>query len=146
MLDRPVLNLSTYFETHRSEYYARLQAVRERYELDEWVKFFAGGVEESALETAARIKALIEIRERYRTEVSEFRSGLPYLIDAIFENPILTVAKVQARLNVSQPTASSLLKKAQQLGWLIPLARAGRGGKQSWYAHEIWAATTSEKP
>ena len=40
LLPQPLLYLSAYFEQHRSAYYDRLHAVRERGELREWLLFF----------------------------------------------------------------------------------------------------------
>ncbi len=45
LLPQPLLYLSAYFERRRSDYYDRLQAVRERGELLEWLGFFLAGVE-----------------------------------------------------------------------------------------------------
>ena len=43
-LPAPLLYLSSYLEDHRPEYYERLQAVRERGKLQEWIQFFLTAV------------------------------------------------------------------------------------------------------
>ncbi|KQO63582.1 hypothetical protein [Curtobacterium sp. Leaf261] len=120
--------------------YARLQAVRERGEIDEWIQFFAQAVTERALDSSARIQKLVEIRERYRVDSYADRSALPSLVDVVFRSPVLTVASVRRQLGVSQPTASGLLRRAEGHGWLRSLGRSGRGGRERWRADEIWAA------
>lgn len=140
ILPAPILHISGYFERHRTEYYERLQAVRERGEVDEWVQFFAEAVTVRANDSAERIRKLVEIRERYRLAARTERSALPGLVDVIFKNPVLTVASVRRALGVSQPTASTLLRRGEEYGWVRSLGRAGRGGRERWRADEIWNA------
>ena len=139
----PILYISGYFESHRYEYYDRLQAVRERGEIDEWIQFFCAAIATQANDSARRIRSLVEIRERYRSGSQSERSALPGLIDIIFRNPVITVSSVQRTLKVAQPTAASLIKKAEQRGWVSSMGRWGRGGKQRWLAREVWAAVAS---
>lgn len=142
-LPAPVLYISGYLENHRQEYYERLQAVREKGEIDEWIQFFCAAVSKQANDSAARISALVEIRERYRSSVRSERSALPGLIDIIFSNPVITVSSVQRTLGVSQPTAAATIRKAIEYGWVRSMGRWGRGGKERWLAREIWEAVAS---
>ena len=50
ILKLPLLYLSYYFKRYRSEYYDRLQAVRNRGDWEGWLKFFLRGVYEVAKE------------------------------------------------------------------------------------------------
>jgi len=142
ILTAPILHISGYFESHRSHYYDRLQAVRERGEIDEWVQFFAAAVEFQANESAGRISTLLTIRERYRAQVRGQRSQIGDVIDVLLEHPVVTVNTVVREAQVTQPTASGLLRKAEQLGWVRSAGRWGRGGKERWVADEIWTAVT----
>jgi Fic family protein len=66
ILTKPVLYLSHFFKRHRSEYYERLQAVRDRGEWEEWLAFFLTGVTEvsgEATETARRIILVAKLVE-----------------------------------------------------------------------------------
>lgn len=142
ILSAPILHISGYFEANRNQYYDRLQAVRERGEIDEWVQFFAAAVEHQANESAGRIRTLLDIRERYRAQVRGDRSQVADLIDVLLENPVITVNAVVRALAVTQPTASNLLRRAERLGWVRSAGRWGRGGKERWVASEIWQAVT----
>lgn len=142
VLTAPVLHISGYFETHRPEYYQRLQAVRERGEIEEWVQFFCAAVEDSAARSSTRIRTLLELRERYRQEASSERSFLPVLIDTIFRNPVITVNTIMEAAQITQPGASKLVHKAEARGWITSVGRWGRGGKERWLATEVWAAVT----
>lgn len=97
-----------------------------------------------ASESAARIQALVNVRERYRQETLRDRTALPAVVDLIFKNPVVTVASVMKAAGVSQSTASAALRKAERRGWLRTVGRWGRGGKERWIAGEIWAAVTEE--
>ena len=143
-LPQPVVNLSSYFEDYRTEYYQHLQAVREKGEINQWVQFFAQGVERQAAETAQRITTLLEIQHRYRNQVAGERSRVRDLVDVLIQNPILETATVSSLLQISTTTAGKIMQKAQTFGWVLPMNRSGRGGRQYWYAHEIWSATTTE--
>ncbi|MDZ8275334.1 Fic/DOC family N-terminal domain-containing protein [Microbacterium aquimaris] len=143
VLTAPILQISGYFEKNRATYYDRLQAVRERGEIDEWVQFFAAAVEHQANESADRVSALVRLRERYRADARGDRSQIADLIEVIFRNPVVTVGAVVKELDVTQPTASNLLHKAEHWGWVRSVGRWGRGGKERWLAAEIWATLTT---
>lgn len=145
VLTAPILHISGYFEQRRNEYYDRLQAVRERGEIEEWVQFFAAGVEEQADRSSARIRALVALRERYRREAMNDRSALSAVIDLIFRNPVVTTPSLMRAAEVSQPTARAALRRAEERGWLRSAGRWGRGGKERWVAPEIWAALTGSE-
>ena len=142
VLSAPILHISGFFERNRNVYYDRLQAVRERGEIDEWMQFFSSGVEQQADLSSARIRSLIEIRERYRRESSSDRSALPEVIDVIFRNPVVTTPALMRVGDISQPTVRAALRRAEERGWLRSVGRWGRGGKERWFAPEIWAAVS----
>jgi len=143
VLSAPILPISGYFERHRDEYYDRLQAVRERGAIEEWLQFFCEGVEQQSNQSAARVRALVEIRERYRRETINDRSALTSVVDLVFRNPVVTVQAVMRHAGVSRPAASGALRRAEGRGWLRSAGRWGRGGRERWIATEVWAALSS---
>jgi len=144
VLTAPILPISGYFERNRNDYYDRLQAVRERGEMEEWIQFFCEGVEQQANQSGARIRALVEVRERYRRETINDRSAITSVIDLIFRNPVVTVSAVMKIAGVSRPAASAALRRAETRGWLRSAGRWGRGGRERWIATEVWSAVSSE--
>jgi Fic family protein len=146
VLTQPSFGISSYLERYRSEYYERLQAVRERGELDEWVGFFARGLISEAQTYRHRILTLTRLRASYRNHAGTNRASMLGFIDSLFRQPIITVRHVQDAVGLSQPASAALIRKAEGWGWLTPLPRRGRGGMQRWFAHEIWTATTDEQP
>lgn len=137
-LPLPLLYLSNYFETHREEYYERLQAVREDADIEGWLVFFLDAVRAQADDAVARSRRLISIRESYHSEAIKERSSLPRLVDIIVRNPFVTVKSVQDQLELTNQGARNLIKNAETRGWLRSLGTHGRGGRERWYSPAIF--------
>lgn len=137
-LPLPLLYLSNYFESHRSDYYAYLQGVRESGAIDVWLIFFLRAVREQARDAISRSQSLVEIRERYTRAALLERSSLPRLVELIIKNPYVTVKYVETQLELTNQGARNLIKNAEVRGWLTSLGNFGRGGREHWYAQEIF--------
>lgn len=120
VLSRPLLYLSYYFKRHRSEYYERLQAVRERGDWEGWCKFFLRGVAqvaEQATEVARRILAMRD--EHLRLVRAALRTtNAPTLLEKLFHRPLTTVNHCAHQLGVSYQAANRLVGQFVQLGLL----------------------------
>ncbi|WP_328645202.1 Fic family protein [Amycolatopsis sp. NBC_00348] len=137
-LTRPLLYLSGYLENHRSEYYDRLQAVREKGEIQQWIQFFLRAVRDQALDSVKRASGIVALRERYLTESQKDRSRVAAIVPLIFRNPYISVQDVQQAVGVSDQGARDLLSKAEQYGWITKYTTIGRGGRTLWAAEEIY--------
>lgn len=137
-LNAPLLYLSGYLETHRREYYDRLQAVREEGDIQGWLVFFLQAVASQADDAVNRAAQLVEIRERYRAEVASARSRIGGVVDLLFANPFVTVARVERELGGTNQGARNLIKDAVSRGWIREIGSWGRGGRTYWVADEIW--------
>jgi len=116
-LSQPLLYLSEYIEARRREYYARLQAVRTQGDWNGWITYFLQGVLETATEAVERAGKLMSLRELYRTKLKG-RPKAILLVDALFMNPYLTVARAQKLLKSSNPTARQAVKTLEEAGML----------------------------
>ncbi len=115
-LPQPLLYLSSYFERHRTEYYDKLQGVRERGDLDAWLRFYLTGVETQANDALARAERLLDLRESYRARViNSTRSQAVALVDSLFANPIITARRVEKMHNVKRPTSLRMLDLLRDL-------------------------------
>lgn len=137
-LPHPLLYLSHFFETHRDEYYDRLQAVRERAEIQEWFIFFLEAVKAQAFDAITRARRLITIREEYTAEAMQERSNLRRLVDIIVSNPFVTTKYVETELQITNQGARKLIRNAEARGWLRSLGTGGRGGRELWVAYAIF--------
>ncbi len=134
-LPAPLLYLSGYFDQHKSDYYDRLQFVRERGEGTEWLQFFLDGVAVQATDAVDRAEQLSDLREDYRSRLQG--GGRSHqAVDLLFANPILTVKYVQGRLGVSQPGATNILRRLAAVGIVEELG-IGPGVRHRWIAREV---------
>lgn len=137
-LGTPLLYLSGYLETHRREYYDRLQDVREQGSIQEWLQFFLTAVRRSSDDAVQRAEKLVALRETYIAEAAKTRSNLPALVDLVFTNPFLTVARVERRTGLTNQGARNLIKEAARRGWVEEIGTSGRGGKVYWIARALY--------
>lgn len=134
----PLLYLSGYLETHRREYYERLQAVRERGEIQQWLQFFLTAVQRQAEDGVDRAGQLIRVREDYVTAAARSRSRIGEVVPLILANPFVTVRRVEAALKITNQGARNLIRDAESRGWLRPVEVRGRGRRQYWVARQVF--------
>jgi Fic family protein len=140
ILEQPLLYVSPYMESSRRQYYERLQAVRERGEIQEWLQYFLTAVTKQAEDAQERARSLVDLRERYRTELAGTRSRASEVVDLAMANPFLTVRRVERPLGVTNQGARLLIRGLQDRGWLNPMGSVGRGGgRVYWLAHEVFS-------
>jgi Fic family protein len=130
VLQQPLLYLSLYLKTHRSDYYRLLQEVRERGAWEAWLEFFLDGVADTAnqaFETANRIAALLsENRERIVAEADRTGSVLQ-VHDLMRTRPFLTATAAAAQSGLAMPTVNAALAQLQSLGLVEEVTGRKRG-------------------
>jgi Fic family protein len=116
-LSQPLLYLSGFLEAHRSEYYDRLQKIREESDWIGWVNFFLRGVAEQARDALDCAERILTLKERYRDRLQIKRANgtVLALLDGLFLNPYVTVAGAAKHLNVTFATAQSAINKLEDL-------------------------------
>jgi Fic family protein len=137
-LTTPLLYLSGYLETHRLEYYERLQAVRARGEIQQWLQFFLTAVARQAEDGVSRANKLVQLRETYVNNAMRARSRVGELVALLFANPFVTVKRVEVALKITNQGARKLIQEAETRGWLEQFAVMGRGGRQYWIARTVF--------
>jgi Fic family protein len=119
-LHKPVLYLSHYFKQHRSEYYERLQAVRDRGEWEQWLRFFLVGVMQVAAEAAETARRVLQLREAHRETIArEFGrvAGNGHrVLESLFDRPIISVENVVALTGTSFAAANTLVARMVDAG------------------------------
>lgn len=146
MLPAPLLYISSYLEQNRRQYYERLQGVRERAEIQEWLQFFLTAVAVQAEDAVARAEHLHDLRERYRSELSGSRSRAVEVVDRMFVNPVLTVPGIATALGITNQGAANLVRQLESRGWLRRAGSFGRGGRNYWIADEVLSAISDPAP
>ncbi len=111
-LSQPLLYLSAYIERNRKDYYELLQGVRTRADWRSWILYFLRGVEEISKEGVERSGRLMELRERLRARVPGNKNAVR-LLEKLFENPYVTVARAAKLLSVTVPTARQAIRQLE---------------------------------
>ena len=112
LLSQPLLYLSYYFKVHRTEYYDRLQAVRDRGDWEGWLRFYLVGVRTVALESTDKTRAVLRLRQLDCDRVAGLgtRSGRALrVVDHLYRFPYVTIRAVQKLSGLSYNTASALV-------------------------------------
>ncbi|MEW5938293.1 MAG: Fic family protein [Chloroflexota bacterium] len=144
LLPQPLLYLSAYIEKHRSEYYARLLAVSQRGQWEEWLVFFLTGVRDQSREAARRVQALQTLRENYQQRFVRKRDSarLNKLVDYLIGHPIVTIRQVADGLQVADyKIAQRHVVKLREAGILREVT--GKLRNRVFRADEIWKAIES---
>lgn len=139
VLSQPLLYISGYLEANRSEYYQRLQAVREGGEIQQWLQFFLNAVEAQARDGIWRAGALVQVRERMLIEAQQSKARLHYVVDSLVRNPFITVSVIQRAAGFTSQGARNLIRQAEERGWIRSIGSSGRGGREHWYSPEIFS-------
>ncbi len=111
--------MSPWFEARRLEYYDRLLAVSCVGEWDQWVSFFAQGLEESAQTTRGQMLQLVEVQSTLKEPIraSSLRADSAHaLVDYAVANPSFTVRQVERDLALSYGRANGLVAQLVDLG------------------------------
>jgi len=121
-LQRPLLYLSHYFKQNRTEYYDRLQAVRDTGDWESWLKFFLRGVAVVAREATATARKVEDLREEDRKRITAQMSrgatkGL-VLLEQLYSRPIVDVVAVSKIVDRSIPNANDLVRELCEIGIL----------------------------
>lgn len=120
VLRRPMLYLSHYLKQRRSEYYDRLQAVRDDGDFEGWLKFFLEGVKIVSDEGVATARAVQEMREQHRALLArEFDSGTALrLHEFMFQQPMFKVSDAADAIGRTYPVANTLVAGLERQGLL----------------------------
>jgi Fic family protein len=127
-LSQPLLYLSAYIEKHRQDYYTLLQRVRTHGDWASWLRYFIHGVELIATDAVKRTTRLLDLRKQYQERVrARELYGTAPLIDELFVNPYVTVARAERVMKVSNPTARAAVKNLQGMKILKEITGRGWG-------------------
>ena len=122
ILPAPLLYLSAYFEATRQEYYARLLAITEQGEWEQWLEYFLTGMAGQAEDALGRIERIDALLAGWRQQLSSASSRLPERALELFtENPFWSVGKLAERTGVAFTTAQRAIDRLESAG-IVALA------------------------
>jgi Fic family protein len=127
LLELPILYLSRYITTHKSDYYRLLQAVRDQGAWEEWILYMLRAVQDTSLQTLELIQGIGSLMAAYKHRI---RSEHPRiysqdLLNNLFRHPYTRIEFVQNELDVSRQTAAKYLDQLSVAG-IIEKRTAGK--------------------
>jgi len=143
LLDIPVLYLSRYIISKKSEYYEQLQKVRETGNWEPWILFMLDGVENTAKEGVLLINAIHKAMKKYKHEI---KAKLPKLysqdlLNNLFKYPYTKIEFIERDLSVSRSTAIRYLEELVKNDFL----KKQKLGRESYYVNNSLIELLSQK-
>ncbi len=121
-LKRPLLYLSHYFKGYRTDYYDRLQAIRDKGDWESWLKFFLRGVFEVSEEATNTARDIVRLREEHRLMITDKFGGAVgnaiTLLENLYWSPIISINHVAKVTNLAYANANKLVGKFMQMNLL----------------------------
>lgn len=133
----PNLYVSEFLETHRRDYYERLNGVSENNEWIAWIEFFLRAVREQAKASKERIDRIENLYKDLRERLPEFNSiYASSLLDALFTQPTFTPTSIAKNANIPNlQTALNLIAKFVKAGLLRDLTPERERNKLYYFDH-----------
>ncbi len=128
---KPVFCLSVFFEKNRLEYYNRLNLIRSKNDIEQWIKFFLTGIRESAIHSKEILAQLKKLIDKYNVQIEtqmgkKRHQSAKLLMSEFYSKPFLTVNEVKEKLKLSFQSANQLIKEFESAGLIKELVGARR--------------------
>ncbi len=112
ILKKPMLYLSEYFKKNRQSYYERLNDVREKDDIEGWLRFFLEGVRvtsDNAVDTVRRINEMrnSDLEKVIKKGVSKEKSII--LFNHLYRSPYVNIKSVEKLTASKNPTAIGIV-------------------------------------
>ena len=130
VLHQPLLYLSLYFKTHRARYCELLDRVRTDGEWEEWIRFFAQGVEETAsaaVATTGELHALAQADRVRIRGIGRVATSALQVHEALTANPLTSIKRTAEKTGLSTPAVTSALLQLSELGITREITGRKRG-------------------
>lgn len=122
VLDRPLLYLSAFFEKNKGLYYDNLTFVRTRNDMQQWLKYFLVGVEETATQASNTLSRILQLKISTEKTIGDHfgrRAPVGYLLlNHLFKEPVISVDAAVKVLKTTYRPANDLVALMQQHGIL----------------------------
>jgi len=121
VLDRPLLYLSDFFKKYRQEYYDRLNAIHDKDDIENWLKFFLEGVDVTARQAVETSKKIIKLKEEDTKKIETLGRSTPKAAEVfnfLFHTPMLKIKDIEKITGLKNPNALFLTNKMVALGIL----------------------------
>ena len=119
VLSQPLLYLSLYLKTHRSQYYELLNRVRSHGEWEVWLDFFLHGVKEVAEQASDMARNIQRLHASDRQKIEQLGRPADSALRVYLhlqQRPVMAVGRTAKTIGISAPTVTKSLEHLRQLG------------------------------
>ena len=119
VLREPLLYLSLYFKTHRSDYYDHLQRVRLQGDWEGWLRFFLQGVFETAQQAVESARTVWDLFEQDGERIGglgRIAGSCLQLHRRLQQKAIVNIPDSARELEINRTTISNCIRRLQELG------------------------------
>ncbi len=135
VLSTPMLYLSEYFETHRDEYYKRLQDISDNGNWRDWILYFLEAVIEQSkqnIKKAKEIHALYDQKKQRIRDITHSQFSIDTL-DFLFKYPIFSATQFREGSHIPRASVNRILQILTK-GEIIKVIEKGSGKRPTKYA------------
>ncbi len=121
LLKKPSLYLSDFIEKNKTVYYEALTHVRTDNDLNRWIKFFLEAVIVTANSGIRTFQDILTLKQEMDSLIIGFGKkahNAGKLIEFLYQRPIIAINEIVESLEISKPTANSLVKEFEAKGIL----------------------------
>lgn len=119
VLSQPILYLSLYFKSNRTQYYELLQRVRTEGIWETWLEFFLQGVFETATSAVQATKSMLALFAEDRLKIEALGRGASSALrlhHQLQRQPMLDINSAVTTLKLSTPTIAKAMSQLETLG------------------------------
>ncbi len=141
LLDLPVLYLSGYIISHKTEYYRALQGVTERGLWEPWILYMLDAIEQTSKRTLHMLQEIHKVQEETERLIRQYLPtvGSKDLSSLLFEQPYCKIGFLTQKGIAQKQTASKYLNVLYDAG---VLDRIKRGREYYYINRQLWQILT----
>jgi len=118
LLKKPILYLSDFFERNKKLYYDNLMKVREKNDINQWLKFFIVGIIETAKNSILTFDNILKLQKQTDEKIQSLGSRISNankVISFLYQHPIVNANKISELCGISLTSAYKLIYDLQKL-------------------------------
>lgn len=122
LLSKPSLYLSEFINRNKGLYYDNLTVVREKNDLNQWLRFFLVGIAETASDATNTFRLITALKSAIETERipklgKRAAIGMQFM-KMLYRHPVVNVGQVAQSLQIANATANRLIEAFMEQGIL----------------------------
>lgn len=121
-LFKPALYLSDFFEKNKSHYYNNLTVVREKNDLNQWLKFFLEGVRQTAQSSIDTFRKILQLKNEIETEkiisLGKKTQTAQQFLKILYSTPVINLNQAAKLLSVEKSSANRMIDDFERLNIL----------------------------